>query len=181
MNCYQMPPSSLDFCRMCNLSVYSKTNHLKVVHGWIKCKFCNNSMGAHALSAHVRRKHKQALKRARDDNDAEIINGKHETDDPKTPKNELSMETKRPRLANTSPIQLNDANRNDCNDKSDESKTVAENNNESPLNHAPESMLAAQKEKSYPNMILVSDRVLNELLAGGRIGCENGKLFLRDS
>lgn len=183
MNFQQMPPSSsLDFCRMCNFSVYSKTNHLKVVHGWVKCKFCYNLMAAHVLNDHVLRKHQQPLKRKRDDdNDAKIQNGKHETDELKAPPNELSVETKRPRLANTPPIQLNDANRNDGNAKSDESKTVAEDNDESPFNNAPESTLAAQKEKSYPNMILVSDRVLNELLAGGRIGCENGKLFLRDS
>lgn len=161
MNFNQFPLLTASyFCGLCNIWVDSKTAHLKEVHGWVMCKLCPNWMAARSLDSHVNRKHQQPLKR-------KLVNYESES----------GVETKRPHLTNTPPVELNDANRNDENDENDESKTVAENN-ESPSNNA---ALAAHKEKSYPNMIFVSDKVLNRLLADGRISCEKGKLLLRDS
>lgn len=169
------------FCGMCNIWVDSKTVHMKEVHGWVKCKFCPNWMAARFLGSHVNRKHWVQCKfypnwmaaRSLDSH----VDRKHQQPLLDDDESESGGKAKRPRLTNTPPVELNDANRNDEND---ESKTVAENN-EMPSNNAPESLLAAHKEKLYSNMIFVSDKVLNELLADGRISCETGKLFLRDS
>lgn len=130
------------FCGMCNFPVASKFKHLKEVHGWAQCKFCHNLMGAAFLNDHVHHKHQQPLKRKLDDLYVENRDQKHETDEPKTPPNESDNKTKRPRLTNTPPIELNDDNRNGEND---ESKTFAENN-KLLLNNAPQSPFAAHRK-----------------------------------
>lgn len=178
-------PSKSQYCGLCKIPVFNKAEHFQMIHGWVRCTFCRSTMDSGSLNAHLDRKHKQkqpyrneiqARKRKYDRNFKGDRNQNHDLDEPKTPSPlQPDDQAKRPRLANK-PYNIIRSNAYYETNSSSYQMVDVTDNNVSPI-ETPESASVNQ----FFNKIYISDGELNKLMGIGRIGCQNGNFFLRDS
>lgn len=177
-------PSRSQYCGLCKIQVDNKAEHFQMIHDWVRCTFCRSTMDSGSLNAHLDRKHKQkqprrnktrAQKRKYDRNANEEHNQNYDLDEPKTPpQHQPDDQAKRPRLANE-PYNIIQSNAN-YETNSSSNQMVAVTDNVSPI-ETPKPTSVNQ----FFNKIYISDGELNKLMGIGRIGCQNGYFFLRDS
>lgn len=171
-------PTGAKTCCVCKTKLDSVAEHLERAHGWVRCKVCNNLMAADALHKHLNDKHNQPLagneahdSKSKHDDDAGIMqNQTCQTDEPKMLPNQSLDEYQRPWPTIPPSVDL----------MSKVYDLVAEKNEASFIN-TPQPALVANKDETYLNTILISDKELNKLMARGRIGIQRGQLMLHDS